>query len=69
MNLAEPAPEVEPATAETAMAVNDDHEYKVEPAREASDRYNVETYKVEPAVPLDDPMKFAPTQQLNEPHR
>ena len=68
MNLAEPAPSVEPATAEMAVApksVDDDDEYKVEVARESSDRYEVESVKVEPAV-LDDPKKFAPHKQLNE---
>ncbi len=68
MNLAEPAPLVDPAKAAPA-AVDDDDEYRVEPALEAKDEYKVESIKVDAAVPLDDPRKFAPTKQIDEPHR
>jgi hypothetical protein len=68
MNYAEPAPTTEPAVAEKVTSTNLDNEYKVEPAPAASDGYNVETYKVGPAV-LYDPKKFAPHKQLNEPYR
>ena len=76
MNLAKPAPRVEAATAESAIAsppVENDN-YKVEPistggVASSGEEYKVEEYKVGPAVTVDDPRKFAPTQQLNEPYR
>lgn len=72
MNLAEPAPTVEAATAASAVptqSVDADDEYKVQAAPQVSDRLDVETHKVEPAVIVDDPRKFAPNKQLQEPYR
>eukprot|EP00551_Chaetoceros_affinis_P002357 CAMPEP_0203636360 /NCGR_PEP_ID=MMETSP0088-20131115/2914_1 /ASSEMBLY_ACC=CAM_ASM_001087 /TAXON_ID=426623 /ORGANISM="Chaetoceros affinis, Strain CCMP159" /LENGTH=241 /DNA_ID=CAMNT_0050490471 /DNA_START=62 /DNA_END=787 /DNA_ORIENTATION=- len=73
MNLAEPAPEVEAATADAAVApesVYNDNEYLVAPAPDvSSESLDVETYKVAPAVMVDDPRRFAPNDKLNEPYR
>mmetsp|Transcript_695 Transcript_695/g.957 ORF Transcript_695/g.957 Transcript_695/m.957 type:complete len:242 (-) Transcript_695:136-861(-) len=73
MDLAEPARRVSPATADMAEAVKsvrDDDEYRVEEAQESDEALGVApANSVDPAVPLDDPMKFAPVKQLNEKHR
>jgi hypothetical protein len=72
MNLAKPAPSVEPAIAKPAIAtksVYEDNEYDVKPARQVSDRFHAETHKVEPAVTIEDSSKFAPIHKLEEPHR
>ena len=72
MNLAEPAPSVEPANAtpaEASASVDQDEEYKVEPAPNVSDRFSIDTHKVEPAVTISDPRQFAPINKLNQPHR
>ena len=72
MNLAQPAPAVEAAIAAPAEAtnsVNEDDEYKVKPAPNVSDRFNVDRYIVEPAVTIDNPREFAPNKHLNEPFR
>jgi len=70
MNLAQPAGRVSPALADQAESVRrveDDNEYRVEAAVESTEPLNVTpAEKVDPAVPLDDPRKFAPIKQLDE---
>ena len=62
--------EVDTAEVDTAeVDTAEDRTAEVEAAPEVSGRFNVETYNVAPAVPLDDPRKFAPKRQLNEPWR
>ncbi len=73
MNLAEPARRVSPATCELAKSVRaleEDDEYKVEPAAYELDDYKVEpAERVDAAVPVNDARKFAPTKQLEEAYR
>jgi hypothetical protein len=66
MNLATPAPEVEEAIADAA--VHSHSSYRAEPARPSDDTTAEPTKPVEPAVPYDDPKKFAPQftkEQMN----
>jgi hypothetical protein len=73
MNLAEPAGRSSPALAEAAepvKSVRNDDEYIVEDAVGSSEQLNVApAERVGAAVTVDDPKKFAPIKQLEEPHR